>query len=252
MFGLGRKTASAPEGQWLERDGERFWLPWKKHSRARRLKLLVGSNGPRLTLPPRVSEKAARAFVAEHSDWLWSQWARHADIQQSPLSIGAAAELPWFGQRLPVQWQADRALHILREERQWRIHTSTRSSDRQLQAALLQAYRQYGQGWFLQRAQRYLPELPKPPTALRVKPLRSLWGSLNVADTITLDVALLFAPEPVAEYVLVHELCHLLQRNHSPKFWCEVETRCPDWRDHRDYLRMQGLTIKAEARRLFG
>jgi predicted metal-dependent hydrolase len=52
--------------------------------------------------------------------------------------------------------------------------------------------------------------------------------------------------------VLVHELCHLLQRNHSPKFWHEVETRCPDWRDHRDYLRMQGPTIKAEARRLFG
>jgi predicted metal-dependent hydrolase len=252
MFGLGRKAASAPEGQWLERDGERFWLPWKKHARARRLKLLVGSNGPRLTLPPRVSEKAARAFVAEHSDWLWSQWARHANIQQSPLSIGAAAELPWFGQRLPVQWHADRALHILREDMHWRIHTSTRSSDRQLQAALLQAYRQYGEGWFLQRAQRYLPELPKPPTAMRVKPLRSLWGSLNVADTITLDVALLFAPEPVAEYVLVHELCHLLQRNHSPKFWHEVEMRCPDWRDHRDYLRMQGPTIKAEARRLFG
>jgi predicted metal-dependent hydrolase len=252
MFGLGRKAAPAPDGQWLERGGERFWLPWKKHAKARRLKLLVGSNGPRLTLPPRVSEKAARAFVDEHADWLWTQWARHAGVQQSPLAIGEVAELPWFGQRLPVQWHVDRALHILREDWHWRIHTSARSSDRQLQAALLQAYRQYGQGWFLQRAQGYLQELPKAPAAVRVRPLRSLWGSLNAADAITLDVALLFAPEPVAEYVLVHELCHLLQRNHSPKFWREVETRCPDWRDHREYLRAHGPTIKAEARRLFG
>ena len=252
MFGLGRKAAPAPDGQWLERDGERFWLPWKKHAKARRLKLLVGSNGPRLTLPPRVSEKAARAFVDEHADWLWTQWTRHAEARQSPLAIGEAADLPWFGQRLPVQWHADRALHILREDWHWRIHTSTRSGDRQLQAALLQTYRQYGQGWFLQRAQAYLQELPKAPAAVRVKPLRSLWGSLNAADAITLDVALLFAPEPVAEYVLVHELCHLLQRNHSPKFWREVETRCPDWRDHREYLRAHGPTIKAEARRLFG
>ena len=50
MFGLGRKADSAPDGQWLERDGERFWLPWKPHAKARRLKLLVGNNGPRLTL----------------------------------------------------------------------------------------------------------------------------------------------------------------------------------------------------------
>lgn len=248
MFGLGRPL---PEGQWLMRDRERFWLPWVRHARARRLKLQIGSRGPRLTLPSRISEQAARDFVAKHSDWLWQQWQRHVGSQQPAIEIGETLALPWFGQRLPVDWQLDGALQVLRKDTQWCIHTAAGSNDRHMRAALLHAYCHEGRAWFLQRTQHYLPTLPKPPARLRVKRLRSVWGSLSASDRISLDVALLFAPPEVAEYVLVHELCHLLQRNHSIKFWHEVEMRCPDWRAQRDFLRKCGPGIKAEAQRVF-
>lgn len=240
------------DGQWLERDGQRLWLAWKRHPRARRLRLLIGSQGPRLTLPPRASEKAALAFVAEHQDWLWAHWHQRQAHELPDLAIGAELQLPWFGRRLPVAWREDRALAVFREDDHWRIHVSARSSERQLQATLRHSYARFGQDWFAARMQPYLPSLPKAPTALRVRPLRTLWGSLAVNDGMSLDTALLFTPEPVAEYVLVHELCHLLQRNHSPKFWREVELRCPDWRLQRDYLKAHGAGIKAEARRLLG
>jgi predicted metal-dependent hydrolase len=251
MFGIGR-PAALPEGQWLERGSERFWLPWKPHASAKRLKLLMASDGPRLTLPPRATERAARAFVTEHEAWLWAQWQRHQSRAAAELQLCQPLDLPWFGDRLPVHWRTDQALAVFRETENWRIHVSPRSSVRQLQSALRHEYARIGQAWFGTRMQTYLPQLPKAPSAVRIKPLRTLWGSLAVNDGMNLDTALLFAPEPVAEYVLVHELCHLLQRNHSPKFWREVELRCPDWREHRDYLRSNGPGIKAEARRLFG
>jgi predicted metal-dependent hydrolase len=50
--------------------------------------------------------------------------------------------------------------------------------------------------------------------------------------------------------VLVHELCHLRVRNHSPRFWALVETLYPDWREQRDWLRQHGAILKAELDRL--
>jgi len=45
------------------------------------------------------------------------------------------------------------------------------------------------------------------------------------------------APEPVVDYVVIHELAHLKQMNHSPKFWALVAEHCPDWRQHRAWLK---------------
>ena len=252
MFGFRPRVAIERDGQWLERDDQKIWLAWKRHAQAKRMKLLISADGPRLTLPPRASEKSAEKFVAEHEEWIWQQVAKHQPISVAPLQIGVSGLLPLFGKQIPVLWRPDKALQVFRYDSHWQIHTSARSSEKQLQAALLNSYQQIGEAWFMRSMQRYLPDLPQAPSDLRVKPLRSLWGSLNVANAVSLDVALLLAPEPVAEYVLVHELCHLLQRNHSPKFWREVETRSPDWREQRDYLKKHGQGLKAEARRLFG
>jgi len=69
---------------------------------------------------------------------------------------------------------------------------------------------------------------------------------------LTLDLALILGPPFAFEYVLVHELCHLIHPNHSRAFWDEVETRCPDWRNARDYLRHQGRPLKTQLHALSG
>ncbi|MFN8902560.1 MAG: YgjP-like metallopeptidase domain-containing protein, partial [Lysobacteraceae bacterium] len=96
---------------------------------------------------------------------------------------------------------------------------------------------------------RYLGGLPRPPRMFRFRALSSLWGSLAPDGTVSMDLSLVLGPPAAFEYVLVHELCHLLRADHSPAFWAEVEARWPDWRAQRGFLRSpDGLALKARWR----
>ncbi len=97
---------------------------------------------------------------------------------------------------------------------------------------------------------RLLPSLPRAPLAFKLRPLSSLWGSLSPSDALSLDLSLVLARPSAFEYVLVHELCHLIHANHSPAFWREVESRFPQWREQRGYFHANGRQLKAGLRRL--
>src|SRR3546814_6434369 len=72
---------------------------------------------------------------------------------------------------------------------------------------------------------RYLAGLPRPPRQVRLKVMSSQWGSLAPDGTVALNLSLVLARPSAFEYVLVHELCHLVQADHSRAFWREVEER---------------------------
>ena len=76
--------------------------------------------------------------------------------------------------------------------------------------------------------------------------------SLSPTGAMALDLALVLARTSAFEYVLVHELCHLIHHDHSRPFWREVERRCPDWRDERDYFQAEGRRLKTAMRMLCG
>ena len=82
--------------------------------------------------------------------------------------------------------------------------------------------------------------------------LSSLWGSLSASDGLLLDLSLVLGRPSAFEYVLVHELCHLIRADHSRAFWREVEQRFPAWRDEREYFHAEGRRLKASLRALLG
>ncbi len=71
---------------------------------------------------------------------------------------------------------------------------------------------------------------------IAIKDLRRNWGSCSRAGNLNFNYKLVLLPESLAEYVVVHELCHLRELNHSPRFWALVAAELPDWRHRRKEL----------------
>jgi len=231
-------------------NGEVVQVRWVRDARARRLRLIVNERGVRLTLPRHASIRLAETFMFEHRDWIGQQLAQRPTMTREPFAFGRDRELPLRGEQRAIDWREGRYLKISADDNGIAIARPARATDAQLRASLKSFYLNEARADVGAWLPKYLPGLPTGPANLRLRSLSSLWGSLSASDGLLLDLSLVLGKPSAFEYVLVHELCHLLHRNHSRRFWREVEKRWPQWREERDYLHGEGLGLKAELRRL--
>ncbi len=80
---------------------------------------------------------------------------------------------------------------------------------------------------------------------ITIRSQRSRWGSCSAMGNLNFNCLLMLAPEEVLDYVVVHELCHRKEMNHSPRFWAEVEKLCPDYKTHKKWLKDNGNSLIA-------
>lgn len=96
---------------------------------------------------------------------------------------------------------------------------------------------------FSARCAHYAPEMGVFYGKVRVKDMRSLWGSCSYRGDLSFNVRLLSAPPEVLDYVVVHELAHLRWRGHGRRFWELVQKHCPEQKDRRRWLRANGARL---------
>jgi predicted metal-dependent hydrolase len=79
---------------------------------------------------------------------------------------------------------------------------------------------------------------------IQIRDQRTRWGSCSMKGTVTFNWRLAMAPVDVFRYVIVHELAHRREMNHSDRFWAIVAQNCPEWRKHRDWLKKHGAILQ--------
>jgi predicted metal-dependent hydrolase len=81
------------------------------------------------------------------------------------------------------------------------------------------------------------------PGQVKVKEQKRRWGSCTSKGDLLFNWRMIMAPLPVIDYVVIHELCHLIHRNHSARFWKAVENMLPDYKTRRKWLKDNGVTM---------
>ncbi len=96
-----------------------------------------------------------------------------------------------------------------------------------------------------ERVERYAGLVGKMPKEIVIGNQRKRWGSCSRSDVLRFNWKIIMAPVSVLDYVVVHELCHLVHSNHSPEFWHVVESIIPDYQVKRNWLKANSMLLSA-------
>ena len=206
----------------------------RRSARARRMSLRVSNlNGAvTLTLPRGVSEKAARGFLDQKRGWLQS-----AVAEVPPrLRVSEASVLPFQGQVRAIAVAPVRAVGLSSDGVDLLVPQSARHPNRAIRAWL----RVMARDAFAQASDKYSRVLGRDYAGLTLRDTRSRWGSCSAAGALMYSWRLIMAPPEVLDYVAAHEVAHLAEMNHGRAFWTLVGDLCPDYCDHRAWLRKNG------------
>ena len=200
-------------------------------SNRRTLALELAPDGTVLVRGPRyLPEAAFRAFALSKKDWIQAQLEKRA--AHPPLVLEDGACLPLYGAsiRVALDPAASRT----------RFSGSVLTLPGKTAAACLAGaegfYRRRAREIFASRLAHYGAQMGVAHTGLAVTGAKTRWGSCNQKGKIRLNWRLLLGDPAWLDYVVVHELAHRKQMNHSPAFWAEVERILPDYKIRRNEL----------------
>lgn len=216
-------------------------------ARSRRLRIWASpETGLVVTVPLwRQDVAAVGRFLRRHERWMLRQAQWLAEMQ---------ARIPkrWpYGPTLPYRGE-EHAVVLERSERGTAVQ---RVPERTLLVRLerpgIEAARRLLKRWYLGEAARWMTErlavlgdaVGVGWRRVSVRDQRRRWGSCSATGCLSFNYRLVMAPPEVMDYVIVHELAHRRALNHSERFWAVVASRCPGYREARDWLRTHGPSL---------
>ncbi len=110
--------------------------------------------------------------------------------------------------------------------------------------ALVRWYKHQADKKLRVKVDRYAPIVGADPTGVGIKSFKSRWGSCTAKGRVELNWKIIMAPTRMVDYVVVHELCHLKQHDHSPAYWREVGRIIPDYKECRKWLRENARSLE--------
>jgi len=228
-----------PEQHRLQLAGQIIGYTLKRSARRKSVGLRVDRHGLSVAAPLRASLGDIEAILARHADWINAKLAsRPVEPETEPLTDGSVLQL--LGQPLQLVLLPAATPRISLQEQQLWLSLPHPHDRERIAHALERWLRQQARHHFLSRLQTLAPQMEVKPAKLLLSGARTRWGSCNSKGEIRLNWRLVQAPPHLIDYVIIHELAHLHEMNHSPRFWGHVAKLYPDYRAARAELRHNG------------
>jgi len=210
----------------------------------RHLRLTVSSKtGVRVSAPRGYSDAVMHALVKEKAEWILQKLRDYEEQQRRRPTLefrnGAALSIHGVPHVLRVETWKQRRGTVRLGDGVLSITIPAALPDREaIVRTLCEAWLKNYARWYLHhRTMELASVIGDIPARISVRRQTSKWGSCTAKRSISLNMLLVCLPRETCDYVLIHELAHLREMNHSRRFWKRVEHACPDFREQRGKLR---------------
>ena len=194
----------------------------------------VDIQGVRVVLPE-ASQEDPEQLLAENAAWVLDKKQKYDSFrEQIPDREFAVGEtFPYHGDPHEIVVEQRSSSDVVDQELRLAKHHVEQTS---IQRALEALYRRKAREWFEEQAEQLAYEMEVEYDKIEIRNQRTKWGSCSTSGTLGLNWRLMMAPPDVIDYILVHELAHLLEQNHTDEFWSIVADYDPKYEDHAQWL----------------
>lgn len=231
------KAAEGESIRTLRLDGQVLSYALRR-TRRRRIGLYIDHRGLRVGAPHRVSLGEIESLIRQHGDWVVKKLEECHNRPATPvLTLTDGLQLPLLGTRLTLRLATGNNRALWNESGPLPTLTLCLRTPADAARVLENALREKARPLFGERLAHYARQLGVSPPPLALSSARTRWGSCSRKTGIRLNWRLIYFPPHLIDYVVAHELSHLREMNHSPRFWAVVGTLFPDYPDARRELK---------------
>jgi len=206
------------------------------------LSLSINENAELIVRAPnRASYDEIQKFISEKSAWIEKKHRLIKARLKNDLNHNLNSQCLYLGSLYPIKIDHNSFDQI---SFNGQIFTMNDESSETISLILKSWYKKRFMEVALPRLNYFSDKYNLKVNQVRVKEQKTLWGSCSSKNNINLNYLLIMAPIKVIDYVIVHELVHTIHKNHSVKFWQEVETIMPRYKEARYWLKDNGYKLR--------
>lgn len=221
-------------------------------SKRKSLTLEVGAEGVKARAPMRMPHKQIEQFVYSKSNWIRKHFLNRP-LKAAPLQVRDQMQIPYLGALLSLTIQqgkrgegelTDQGLVLPVSQSHLPFEQSAKNK-------LIKFYKSAALSRLNERIHYYAQQMEIPMSkqrfaekgGVKVRDYKRRWGSCDHLGRLSFNWRIIKAPQEVLDYVVIHELAHCHEFNHSPRFWQIVEQQMPNWKEQQRWLHRNGAQL---------
>lgn len=212
----------------------------KKHKRAKRISIKISSAGEvSVTIPYYASKKEAERFIFQKKDWITSTLAR-IESKKPKYTFSKGEKIPFLGGELDlniIEKDISYPKGIINSELLVIFVPHNQNTKKVIRETIIKTLKKNFRDIVTEAVEEYIQEYGYEYNRIAIKDNKSNWGSCSSKKNLNFNWKLIFAPLDIIDYVVVHEICHLKEQNHSKDFWDLVAKEFPDYKEKEKWLK---------------